>query len=195
MELLEIGYIKKPKGLKGELIAVLHDRDGSFISSNSKVYLDINTHYSVQTFKPYKDAFILKLDSVDDRNQSDLFKGKKIFITKEYAKTLNTEDDVFLATLIDYKVFNKSLLIGKLVGFLNTKAHDIIQVETLDTDKDTKEGQKNKTTVVNEDSLSLLELPWVSQFIQNINHNKKEIFLDAPEELLDPDFLSTSKKS
>ncbi len=194
MKLLEIGYIKKPKGLKGELIAVLHDRDGSFISSNSKVYIDVNTEYTVQTFKSYKDAFILKLDSIDDRNQSDLFKGKKIYITKDFAASLNTESEIFLATLIDYKVFNNSLLIGKLVGFLNTKAHDIIQVETPDPDIENKKSQKSLK--VDEDPLlSMLELPWVSQFIQSVDHDKKEIFLDVPVDLLDPDFLSTSKKS
>jgi 16S rRNA processing protein RimM len=191
-QLLEIGYIKKPKGLKGELIAVLHDRDGSFISSKSKIYTDKNTHYSVQTFKPYKDAFVLKLESIDDRNQSDLFKGKKLYITKEFAKSLNTDDDIFLATLTGYKVFNKSLCIGKLVGFLNTKAHDIIQVETFDANKQKEESLNTSTT--DEDSLSLLELPWVSPFIISVDHSKKEIFLEVPEELLDPDFLSTSKK-
>jgi 16S rRNA processing protein RimM len=172
---IEIGFIKKPKGLKGEVFVVLHGSDPSFLTEGETLVLEDKRHITINSIKPYKEGFLFTFEGVMDRNQSDLLKGKKLYISQALASSLNSEDEVFLATMIGYSFFNFDQKLGKVVGFSETKAHDLVVVELSSGDT--------------------VEVPWVSEFFKEVDHEAESIFFTAPKELLDPTFFEAGKKS
>jgi len=173
-DFIEIGYIQKPKGLKGEVFVVLYDRDTSFISKGDVLFFKNEEEIRVKSFKEYKDSYLFMFEGVLNRNESEVLKGKKLFITKKLAQSLNSEDEIFLATLLDYSFYNKDVKIGLVSGFANTKAHDILQVKT--------------------DLSETLEIPWVDEFFIRVDHENKSLYFQAPDELCDPSFLKAGKE-
>jgi len=173
--LIEIGYIKKPKGLKGEVFVVLHGSDPSFLSVGDGLKLGSDKNELIITsLKNYKEGFLFTFEGVSDRNQSEALKGVKLYISSELAESFNSEEEVFLATLIGYQFYNFDKQKGVISGFSETKAHDLIQI--------TLEGNKR------------VEVPWVESFIKAVDHNSRSVYFEAPVELLDPDFLDSVKK-
>ena len=172
---IEIGFIKKPKGLKGEVVVVLHDNDSSFLAPGDGLGLDEENQLIIKSLKKYRDAYIFTFEGVEDRNQSDLLKGKKLFISNELAVSLNNDEEVFLVTLLGYNLFNNGKQVGEVSGFSKTKAHDLVRVRLNDG--------------------AVVEVPWVENFIGELDHTKKNVHLNAPDELLDANFLEPGKKS
>ena len=171
---IEIGFIKRPKGLKGEVFAFINANAALFLSKGDNLVLEDEGRLKITSLKAYKEGYIFTFEGVSDRNQSDLLKGKKIFISNELAESFNSNNEVFLATLLNYEFYNLEEKAGKIAGFFETKAHDLVQIRLSDE--------------------RLVELPWVSEFLVEINHSLKTVYFKAPVELLDPTFLEPGKK-
>ena len=171
---IEIGYVKKPKGLKGEVFVVLYDNDSSFLCVGQRLELDGSHALTIKSIKAYKEGFLFTFEGVGNRHQSDPLKGKKIYISSELAESLNNKEEVFLATLLGYIFYNSNQKMGRVSGFSTTKAHDLLQIQ-LD------EGE-------------IVEVPWVEEFLNKIDHPSRSIHFNVSVELLNPEFLGSGKK-
>lgn len=169
-KLIEIGYISKAHGIRGDLILTLLDGEASFLSVGEKVFVGREAFF-IKSIKPHKDSFLLSLENLTDRNQAEILRGKKCFVS---AEVFQDADDLYLNQILNYKFCVGKKIYGFVCGFASTAAHEILRVE----------GQDSK----------ILEIPYVPHFITEVDHLKKTVYAEVPKELLDPDFLSASKK-
>lgn len=172
-ELVEIGYIKKAHGIKGEVLLALYDEDFSFLDKGIKLRLKSEV-YKILKMRPHKEGLILLLEGVSDRNTSEGLKGKKVSLSNKIFENLRSKSELYLNQLKNYSVVNSSGDTARVVGFAETKAHDLLILEL-------KNGGQG-------------EIPYVEKFIFEINHEEQKIFTDCPAELFKSGFLNSSKK-
>ncbi len=173
LKLIEIGYIAKAHGLKGEVLLKVHDGDDEYLKVGLKVFLNEEL-FSIETLRRPKDGVLLKLEGVADRNQSELLKGKSVSVDSSVFSENLKEDEVYLNQLIGFGVHLKGKFMGEVSGFSETEAHDLLKVKL-------EEG-------------GVVELPYVDQFISEINKIEKTIKVDCPDELFDFSFFNEAKK-
>lgn len=172
-KIIEIGYIAKAHGLKGNIIVKLYDKEADYLYEGLEVFLDEEI-YVIESFKIGGAGLNIKLKDVETRNNSELLKGKKLSIHSSLFKNLNEKGEIYLNQYLGFKVFLENELKGKISGFLNTPAHDLFEVSL--------------------DSGGVVELPFVNEFIANIDMTKKEVVFNCPKDLFNPDFFKAEKK-
>lgn len=168
----EIGYIQKAHGLKGEVFFKAHDGELSYLSKNLDVYLG-GVQFTISSFREVTGGAILKLAGVDDRNGSDLLKAKAVSIDSEVFAELSDEEGLYLNQLLGFAVFMDGQKKGEVSGFAVTEAHDLLIITT---------------------DLGEIELPYVDSFINEIKNLEKELHVDCPVEIFDPEFFSGGAK-
>jgi len=168
----EIGYIQKAHGLKGEVFLKTFDADVAYLSKGLELFLD-SAAYQISTFRKVTGGVIVKFSNVDDRNSSDLLKGKSVSVDSKLFADLSEGDDFYLNQLKGFQVILNGKSMGEVSGFASTEAHDLLRIVT-------SEGE--------------VELPYVDFFISEIRHLDKEIHVDCPVELFDVSFFSGGAK-
>jgi len=154
--------------LKGELFLFLFAGTADWFKPNIQIGIATYPEAEPQEFfkilqlKKHKDGFILQLDKVQNRTQSESLSKKFVFIHKNYLESKKGEMP-FLSELLNFKVFDKNVPIGQVTGFSSNRAQDILIV-TLSENR--------------------FEIPFVDAFIKEINYDLKIIHLDIPEGLL-----------
>lgn len=171
-ELTKIGFISKAHGIKGEVFIRLFDKEDSYLTKKVELVIKEKA-YAIEKLRRAKDGLIIKLKDVDTRNDSETFKGLEVFVVSSVFQE-NTGDGVYLNQLKGFEVYLAKELKGKVSGFSETAAHDLLVIE-LET-----EGE--------------VEIPYVESFIENIDKDSKKIYVTCPEELFDTDFLNGAKK-
>ena len=101
-DILKIGIIVKPQGIKGEVkIQPLTDDINRF-ANLKKVIID-GAVYTVQRAVIGGGMVILSLSNITDRNVAETFRGKYICVQREDAVTL-PKDNYFIVDIIGCKV-------------------------------------------------------------------------------------------
>lgn len=80
MDLVYIGKILKPQGIKGEV--KIEASSFNLFKENTKAYID-KKEFTITSIKRLKDGLILKLDSINDRNSAELYRNKELYIDRE----------------------------------------------------------------------------------------------------------------
>ena len=80
--LIEIGLIVKPHGLKGELKLKLHSPESNLILNIDKIYID-NQIFKIDYSKKVSNGILLKFVSKNTRNSIEDLVGKKLFVNKD----------------------------------------------------------------------------------------------------------------
>lgn len=135
---LEVGKIVGTHGLKGEIKVFPWCNNVDFINQFKKLYLDNNNtkkEINVLSSKKAsnKNISILKLESVDSKNQADLLRGEILYIDREDAEL--DEEEYFIQDLIGMDICDvdsEKKKYGKLEDVINTGANDIYQVKGID---------------------------------------------------------------
>ncbi|MCO5114473.1 MAG: ribosome maturation factor RimM [Bdellovibrionaceae bacterium] len=201
-----IGKIVDAHGLKGEVkvrfisedpewiedlfrLYIHPEESGSFLNaavSSSEIYAadeKLKTHngqkdkgvpatdtslpvYDVEEVRYTNQLWILKLSDVHDRTQAEALKNHFVFVTQDFFKTSDQEAP-YLLELKGYQVEVQGQECGEVVGFLETPAHSLILLKTLSGE---------------------YEIPWVSDFIGEIDREQKIIKMTFPLDLLSEDF-------
>lgn len=173
-QLVEIGYIAKAHGIKGELFLKLFDEDtDSWFLDVGILYIG-KEEFKISKARPHQNGYILILSNVVDRNKAELLKGKTASVTESFFSEKNNTDEYFLNQIKDFEVYLNQDYKGRVSGFSSTQAHEIIGVKT-------ESGE--------------FEIPWVESFIKEINFEKQAINLDCPKELFEADFGQSEKKN
>ncbi len=171
-ELSKIGFISKAHGIKGEVFIKIFDKEDSYLNKEVKLVIK-NEAYTIENLRRSKDGLIVKLKNVNTRNDSETFRGLEVFIDTCIFKTVEGEK-FYLNQLKGFEVYSTKDLKGKVVGFSETAAHDLLVVEV------SLGGE--------------VEIPYVEAFIKEVDKKNKKITVNCPEELFDTDFLSGVKK-
>ena len=166
MEYLLLGKISKPHGLKGEVkifsntdFANLRYQKGNvvFLLSNNE-YLPLKVH----SFYKYKDYDVVSFEEHLDINLINDLLGKNLYIKKSDA-TL-PKHHYHYSDLVNLKVISESQEIGLVKNVIHAPANDILRCI----------NKENKT----------FDIPFVNEFILDVNLSKKEIKVKLIEGIL-----------
>lgn len=154
MRKIEIGYITKPQGIKGEVRIKLYS-DNYFLFKNlNKIYIN-NLEYKILNSSNRGTFGVLKLENLNDANEAEKLRNCKVFAN--YNDLQIGEDEILISDLIGYSVVtNLGTNLGKVTDISNYGAGDIYTVT----------GAK-EILFVN-----------VNDIILQINSDKEEILID-----------------
>ncbi len=160
MQLAEIGYFSKTKGLKGYL--VLFQKNSFDMESCNAIFVESGgskVPYLIQENQPVKNGFILKLEDVNNINEAASFVGKKAWIEEKYL--IYEEQDEFLGyTVMDSVKGN----LGAVQRVVKNPGNEFMEIIF-----------QTKTIL----------LPLHPDFIVKTDHKQRIIYYKAPEGLVD----------
>jgi 16S rRNA processing protein RimM len=164
MEYLKIGQIISVVGIKGELKVYPYTDAPNSFENFDEVIID-NTTYKIEKVRRKNDNIvILKLFGIDDRNTSETYRQKLIFIDKNDSKPL-LEGSYYIHNLVGLEVETiEGTNIGKLIDVIQNKSQDLYEIQL-----------ENGETFL---------LPAVEEFIINIDLAKRKMIVKLIEGLI-----------
>lgn len=127
--LLTIGVISKPQGIKGEVKVVPLTDDWSRFKKLKEVLID-DKCYKVVSARVIPDAVLLLLDGVFDRNGAELLRGKELKVERKNAVELK-KDNYFIVDIIGCDLLtDDGEKIGEIIDVTKAKT-DIFTVRCL----------------------------------------------------------------
>lgn len=126
--MLEIGKIVNTHGLKGDMKVTLWCDGIETFSALKYVYIN-NNRYSLLSVKPHKGCCLIKLDGINDINDTAPFINKIVCAKRSDLPKL-PENTYYIKDLIGASVYNKGELAGKVKDVFSTPANDVYVVET-----------------------------------------------------------------
>ena len=127
-ELVKLGKIVRPHGVRGE-VKIMSDFDDTMLSSKlNNVFIDDNS-IKVKNVKFMNNCIVLKLEGIDSMNDAESFRGKEVFISHDDLNELS-EDEYYVEDLIGCNVvFENGKEVGKLSDVNNYGATDILVIK------------------------------------------------------------------
>ena len=127
VDLIEFGKIVNTHGLKGEVKVYSYTDNESYILKLKKVYIE-GTKYDVQSIKPFKNMFIMKLKGIDVIEDTKILIDKMCF--REVIEGESNQDEgFFIKDLIGIQVVDETNnTLGTLKEVFNTGANDVYEV-------------------------------------------------------------------
>lgn len=134
-KILQVGIITSTHGIRGEVKVLPTTDDPARFKKCKSVLLDTGKEHKemkIENVKFFKQFVILKFQGFDNINDIEMYKGKKLYVTRENAVKLK-KDEYFIADLIDCKVVDEEEKeIGILKDVMQTGANDVYVVEMTD---------------------------------------------------------------
>ena len=167
----KVGKIKDAHGLKGEVFVLIFSKDTTWDEDLTHAKLEsVNPEgqskiLEVERLKEHKDGLIIKFKTVDDRNQSEALKGWSFSIPEDVLVSEEGET-IYLKEVLDFQVFLKDQFVGFVKSFGSNGIQDLL--------------------IIRNDDHSF-EVPFVSDFILNIDFQAQKLFMDFPEGLMNLD--------
>lgn len=134
-DLLQVGVITTTHGIRGEVKVYPTTDDAHRFDYVESVLLDTGKELcelEIQRVKYFKQFVILKFRDVDNINDIEPYKGKSLYVTRDFAVPLE-ENEYYIADLIDMDVFlEDGSLFGTLKDVMETGANDVYVIHTTD---------------------------------------------------------------
>ena len=162
MNFIEIGKIVNTHGLRGHLKVEPWCDGIEIFEYLDKVYIK-SKEYKIESVKPHKGVFLLKLEALDDINDAEKLKGSIILALDDDMPPL--EDGVYyIKDILGLKVYNNGKYLGEIYDWIET-------------------GSKNVYAVKRDGSKDVL-FPAVDEMIEKIDTKKGEMYVNLPEGLI-----------
>ncbi len=163
-----VGWIKSAHGIRGEIFVKLYAETADWLESLESFHLLLpNTkapnEFPIKSLRPHKDGLIVVLEGVVDRNRAEELQRSGVYIPEELLES-EDEDEIYLKQILGFQVLT-DVLIGTVKAFADNGEQDLLVVER----------------AVGPDVL----IPFVEDFILNIDFDNKVITMELPEGLLD----------
>lgn len=166
--MLRVGVITSPHGIKGEVKVFPTTDDAKRFKELKKVILDTGKEYipmEIEHVKFFKNMVILKFRGYDNINEIEKYKSRDLLITRDQAVDL-APDEYFITDLIGLAVVSdQGVELGTLKDVLETGANDVYVVAM----KDGKE----------------LMLPAIGDCILNVDLEQRRMEVHVLEGLMD----------
>lgn len=125
--LIKLGKITAPVGIKGELRVYPYTDDMTRFSDIKSLLLDGQDH-KIQKARYQKNMVVLKLSGIDDRNAAELHINKELFLRREDLWEV-PENTYFVDDIMGIRVVNEEgTFEGTLTDIMNNPAHDLYQI-------------------------------------------------------------------
>ncbi len=127
---VEIGFLKKPFGLKGHLRFHQHSPESGTIFNVSKIFID-STEFIVKEVKNDTNSPIIKIERIDNKEDASHLSNKKVYIS-EIDLPNAPKGKYYQSDLINLDVINKGTIIGKLKEILETGENNVYVISLKD---------------------------------------------------------------
>lgn len=129
--MIEILRVTAAFGIKGAVRVFLYTDN---INHYKKIYDRDGNEFQFKLLSPKGDTAVIKIDSVDDRNEAEKLKGMSFFVKKEDLPKLD-ENQFFICDLIGQKVS----VVGedvdlKIIDVKNFGAGDLIEISEVESE-------------------------------------------------------------
>lgn len=165
---IEIGYISKTHGVRGELVARLNNFSFEDIEKMELVFVIIDglpvPFFIEEFYERNLDTIILKLEDVDSETEAKKIVEKSLFIFLKYISG-NTIQSIKLSnSYIGYTVVDSRVgQLGRLSDIIHNPQNPLLYIT---------QGSRE------------IYLPLQDKFIEEINESEHKIFVCCPEGLL-----------
>jgi len=164
MSLFKLGQITSPVGIKGEVRVYPYLDDMTLFLAIKKVLIEGEKDYrNIEKNRSDKNMAVLKIEGIDDRNQSEGLRNKFIFVEKDDIDM--PEDMYYIEDLVGMKVYDED---GKFIGDL----------ESVD-----KNSPQDKYVIKTETKSFML--PAVKEFILNVDVENKKMTVHLIDGIVD----------
>lgn len=127
-DLLQVGVITSPHGVRGEVKVFPTTDDPARFKKLKQVILDDGKNQremEIMSVKFFKNLVILKFKGLEDRNEVERLRQAKLMVTREHAVKLK-KDEYFIADLMDMAVVtDEGEALGHISDVLQTGANDV----------------------------------------------------------------------
>lgn len=170
---LEFGTVGRPHGVRGELTLWPENLASNNRNAIKNVIISKNSRYEdgqpykVVSIKPGKDHWLMTLEGLDNREAAALLTNYHLFVDRDEL-TPCAEGEIYLADIIGFEVLDT--ICGQSLGHF-TAVIDFPQGIYLEITRE-EEGRRGT-----------LELPWVVDFVEKIDYEKRQLILSLPEGL------------
>lgn len=132
-DLLQVGVITTTHGIRGEVKVYPTTDDAHRFEDLTYIFLDTGKELcelEIEKVRYFKQFVILKFKDVDNINDIEPYKGRSLYVTREFAVPLK-ENEYYIADLIDMKVFlEDGSFFGTLKDVMETGANDVYIMQT-----------------------------------------------------------------
>ena len=201
-ELLEVGTIVSPQGLKGEL-RVYPDSDfpERFTKAGTRWLQHPDTlaikrvQLSGGRYLSGKKLYVIKLEEIDDRDRAEEFRNYKLMVDKSDRPKLN-KDEYHVADLIDLEVYHQET--GENIGVvvdLYSAGNDLLEIRLhkqpeidLKPDRDLSQvsrRSKRKKYKLKPNKPLTIFVPFVKEIVPVVDISNKRIEISPPDGLID----------
>jgi 16S rRNA processing protein RimM len=126
-EVLRVGSITKPHGLKGAVKVYPTTDDKDNLSPGQQLFISVKDKdipVTIKTSSRFKNLYILSFDEYSSIEEVEALRGADLFIRRSDVRELS-EDEYFISDLIGLKTFDEDgSEIGVLKEVLQTGAND-----------------------------------------------------------------------
>lgn len=160
-----IGKITRTHGIKGELRLLPFFADTTFMYNLDEIKIVLKdgsfTDNQVERFRVHTKYFLIKLVDFDDINNVGKFIGGEVYVHESIIPPLEN-DEFYAEELVGCSIQSETgKHIGELEEVIFSPCHDVYQIKTT-------EGKE-------------LLVPAISEFVKNIDVDKKIITIIEPE--------------
>ncbi len=165
MEWVQVGKVKDAFHLRGEVYILIFSGEWDWIDDLEHCQIGGKT-YQVKKAREHKDGLVLSLNEVTDRTQAEYLRGKMFCIPQELLISQEGET-IYLSEIAGFKVVDSnSQNSGVIESFSSNGDQDLLVLKV-------------------EGKVKPVEIPFVEDFIDEIEFENKLIRMNLPEGIWD----------
>jgi 16S rRNA processing protein RimM len=167
-DLVPLGKIIKPHGIRGEVKVRLYNCDSETLKMGQSVWVKSQGNdpiiYVIEKLNLQSDKSRLKFKNVNDRNSAELLRDFTLSVCRdEFPETV--DEEFYLVDLIGFNVIDQAgKKVGKVSDIIENPANDILMI--LDGDKEHL-------------------IPMVDDFVTLFDFEKKQVTINLIDGLID----------
>ena len=131
-----LGQIGAPHGVRGEVRLRSFTAEPAAVAAYGPLESDDGRIFTIETLRPAKDFFVVKLAGVTDRDAAERLTNTKLYVPRERLPEPQAPDEYYHADLIGLHVVDRTgRLCGTVVAIHNFGAGDVIEIRPETGDK------------------------------------------------------------
>lgn len=128
---LSVGFLRRPHGVKGEIIMDLHTDFPERMKKGRKLF--VGEEYQPMTLtgvRPHQAGLLVKFKDVETPEEAGKYRNQWVFVKKSDVPPL-ADGQIYQHELIGFRVVDENNIpLGELVEILETGANDVYVVKT-----------------------------------------------------------------
>ena len=131
-----LGQIGAPHGVRGEVRLRSFTAEPAAIAAYGPLESDDGSVFTIETLRPAKDFFVVKLAGVANRDAAERLTNTKLYVPRERLPEPQSADEYYHADLIGLRVVDRAgRPRGTVVAIHNFGAGDVIEIRPETGDK------------------------------------------------------------